>query len=768
MASGGEQKTSESDSALMHILRPMIHWAPILALTFVVLYRPIVSGLVAEIAPLSVFSCLLLVALFFWLCEGVLREHLTWRGGWGTCVAFAFLLWMAVSASEGHHLLASVRVWALFASYALTGFLVLHVGKSRQRRAFLLSCLFASGAALAAYAVFHRAFYIPAMRSWIEQDPEYFRSVFEVSDRMFDDLLTRVRGGRAYGNFITPNQLASFLLLVFFPLGGLAFGLWRSRDDRAPGFGWRRVAIVVGAGMLGMALALTGSKGGMVGFVIGTGIILIGPAWDWATRNRRKIIGIGAALVVLFVLGQLIGIVPGWKRFRASLGVRVDYWSVSAEMIGDHPVVGVGPGCWEEHYTLRKEPEYEETRLSHNAYLQIWSETGTVGFALFLLAIAVPFWQAFRRPPDDSVPSPEKEDSAETVYPRLGWGLICMALVADYLFVGTFRAPQSGAPQLLRAIPWIPYLVIGGVWMGAFSALFPLLRSGTGRRYLRWGIGAGLVAFLVHSTAEFTLRIPALGSTVVALGGLLIADGVSHRRFPVLRDSVAKTALVVVFVLTFGWATWLMPRCLDYSLKKDQIFAKRGESEGEAAATEKIREFGELYGEALASIPWDDECWQELARHKFALSQYSGVPGPGREQKAANLIEARNAIRRAIELNRLKSEHYRVAGEVYMALGEEEQAVEMLRQSAELHPSIPRSWMTFARTAEGVEGLTERVCRAYRRAKKLNVRKTGGGGMVVQGQYHKRNLLPEKQARLVDRKVQECESRGEAETDDGG
>lgn len=768
MTESDQNSQPEQESVLLSALDPVTRWGPLLAVALVVLYRPMASGLVGEVGPLSTFTLVLLIGVFLWLCGGVLRERLHWHAGLGGSALAAFLIWMAVCSYMGHHPFASARVWTLFAGYALVALLVLHAADTRLRRVFLLSCLLATGAALAAYAIFHRAFYIPALQRWVEQDPQYFRSAFDIRGRMFGDLLQRVQTGRAYGNFITPNQLASFLLIVLFPLAGGALGLWSRRTvtERAGRYG--RVVLAAGTLLVLVALVLSGSKGGLVGAVFGVGVLVLGPGWRWARRHAWKLAAGAAVALVLFLAGQAADVVPGRRRFGASLGVRVDYWKVSARMARDHPVTGVGPGCWEEHYTRRKKPEYEETRLAHNAYLQVWSETGTIGLVLLALAVGAPAVLVLRRLIRAETTEPEPEEDRDTFrhLRRAGLILAVAALAVDYFFVGTFRPPRTGGPRLLTAIPWLPYLGVVGVWAGVFHFVFGGIRTWPGRRYLLWGLVAGLGAFAVHSTAEFTLRIPALGTSVFAIGALLVSEVSVPRLGKRVPHAPAVALLLVSFVVTFGWATWLVPRCLDYSLKKAQIFSARGEMSEARNPLEKRMEIIGFYRQALANLPWDDRLWQELATQQITLARQLehvavGVQMPPETPTPAALLEeALQASRRAIRLNTQKAEHYRTAGRLLVELGRPEQGAALLRHSAELHPSIPESWLVFARAAEQVEGLSDRVCQAYRKAAERNVRELEGG-RVVRGQYHERNLLSAEQGQMVARKVGECADKVE-------
>lgn len=738
------QTAVEDDRSKLHeILAPALKWAPLLCVALALLYRPVCSSLTPEVPGLSLFILLLTAAATFWFCKGAIDGALEWKWGTGSWAITVFLLWAAFCGLNGHHAFASIRVWSLYLSYGLTGFLILQLVDDLEQWDFLLSCLLATGVMLAGYGLFHRIFYIPALQTWLHKDPTYFRTVFEASGGLFNDLVTRVEGGRAYGNFITPNQLANYLLLVLFPIAGLAAGVWKraaASDEADRGELW----LITGISVFVVAvLVLTGSKGGLVGFVIGAAVFGVIGWWKHMDRGAWIFVAGAAAFVCMFLAAQWLGLAPGWERFAASLEVRMGYWEVTSEIIGDHPTVGVGPGCWAEHYTQRKAPQHGETHLAHNLYLQIWSETGTIGFGIFLLVLISPVWTVWRNGFDGPVNTAPGTNTSRDFLCKLGVALAIFALTMDYLFVGSFRPPAHGTPQLIEAIPWLPYILLLAIWITAYYLLMNVLGRRRSQWYLYTGLCAGLIAFLVHSSAEFTLRIPAIGTTAMGLATLLVTR-VSlgeERKVQKLKIPLVAILAIVAFVVTFVWGNIVVPRTLDYGLKMDQIFQLRGEAKG-GKASEKRQKIIKHYREAAAALPISAEAWAGVAEQEHRLWRQKGDLDPKSKKR---LQSALHAAQRAIALNRRKAEYYRLAGRIRADQGELPLAVPLFRQSAELHPSVPRTWLVFAQVAEQLEGLNERVCRAYQRAIQLNT-----------GQYHSRNRLEKKELRNVQEKLERC------------
>ncbi len=779
---------------LGELARPVARVAPVCLLAFVLLDRPMASGLVPEIAPLAAFGMLLLGALFFWVCNGVLSGTLRWRVGVETALFAAFMLWSLLSCWRGHDGLASARIWWLFATYGLTGFLVLQLAGSGARRRFLVSCLAATVVALAGYAVLHYTVYRPAYGEWIRKDPAYFKALFDVREAGFRDFYLRVTGPRAVGNFITSNQLAGFLLLGLFPLCAVAAALWvpaaphgkarsSARPHRERPAGGKHLAAAfgctAGAALVLVALFLSGSKGGMFACAFGLMVFALVAARKWLRRNLHKVL-VGAALLVgLFLAGQRLGVVPGWQRFGASLGVRLDYWRVSTQMIEKHPIAGVGPGCWKEYYTMLKRPEYEETRLAHNAYLQIWSETGTVGFMLFALFLGVFAVRVLRKASAERTPD-QPEAGPERIPYRAGMALGGGAFVLHGFFTGAFAPPRIGAPKLLEAAPWLVYILLFCLWAGAFTVMHVALgdsRQPSGaraERFLVWGLIAGLAAFLLHSGAEFTLRVPALGGTAFAMGALLLVYAAPPRlRETSFAGRLGAVALILSFVPALGWSLLVTPRAFEYSFQNHRVLMLKGDLSGGGAgqrdsnlspeeAVEKRREILDAYRSAVRAVPWDNGCWQEraseayrLAREMLALGARTGKAPESRAVRAL-MEEAETSARRAVELNALRAKNWQTLGRLLADAGKVQEAVSCLSRAAALHPTLPGSWFQFAEAARRIEGPSPRVCEAYQRADSLNVRLTDDQGRFVKGQYHERNLLSEEQSTRLQKVLRDC------------
>lgn len=203
---------------------------------------------------------------------------------------------------------------------------------------------------------------------------------------------------RAYGDFAQPNALAGYLGMVL-PLGAAL--AWMRSPLRMP---MLAATLVIAA-----ALAATLSRGAWIGVALGLALM----ALVWSRATRRALIGAG--LGALLVIGLAVaGVIPPIASERItilfeyftpfdvrsvepdptnfSLVERMAHWQAGLEMGLDHPVVGVGPGNYEEAYpSYFIEPWAEPLGHAHNYYVNIFAEMGVVGLAAFLAFIAAIF-----------------------------------------------------------------------------------------------------------------------------------------------------------------------------------------------------------------------------------------------------------------------------------------------------------------------------------------------------------------------------------------
>lgn len=270
-------------------------------------------------------------------------------------IFFGFLLSSAVSGSGiSREELGALKSWVVFP--ALGCFLVsnLLVRERDARTAFLFWFL---GTATVAFATL-----VPGV--W--------------SSETYD--------GRLVSFFRSPNHLAFFLL------PGSVIGwyfLSRSNDI------FRHILVFFAEGAVLLALFRTESAGAIAVSVFVTLLFFLSVFF-----GRRIMIVMFSSLAVVFVAGFAFLHVSGrWAEYssgqvRNSFASRVMIWNVTADILSDTPVFGIGPRNFQDEYLSRQEnyPPYLEWAVPHphNIFLSFWISGGISALAgLIVLGIFV-------------------------------------------------------------------------------------------------------------------------------------------------------------------------------------------------------------------------------------------------------------------------------------------------------------------------------------------------------------------------------------------
>ena len=212
----------------------------------------------------------------------------------------------------------------------------------------------------------------------------------------------------AFGPFINRHHFAGYMeLTIALPLGLLFAGA----VDKE-----KRLIYLFIAGLMGVALVMTASRGGIISLVAEILFLVVVTA-IWRKRSERRHrkshrlkrlagrLGMaGALLFGLFMGVILLGGEFSIYRFIDSVNTddpttgRAHFWSVTLDIIRAHPFLGTGLGAFGVIYT-RYDSRNGLYRLeqAHNDYLQIFSDAGIVGAALALIFLVLLFWKALSR-----------------------------------------------------------------------------------------------------------------------------------------------------------------------------------------------------------------------------------------------------------------------------------------------------------------------------------------------------------------------------------
>ena len=216
----------------------------------------------------------------------------------------------------------------------------------------------------------------------------------------------------AFGPFINRHHCAGYMeLTIALPLG-LLFAGGVAKE--------KMLLYLFVAGMMGIALVMTASRGGIISLVAEIFFLTVVTA-IWRTQkdqhhhhhhkksSRLKPLAIrlgvaGALLVGLFFGVMALGGEFSIYRFIDTVNTddpttgRAHFWSVTLQIIKAHPVVGTGLGAFGVVYT-RFDSRNGLFRLeqAHNDYLQVLSDGGILGGVLALSFVVLLFYLALKR-----------------------------------------------------------------------------------------------------------------------------------------------------------------------------------------------------------------------------------------------------------------------------------------------------------------------------------------------------------------------------------
>ncbi|HYO99626.1 MAG TPA: O-antigen ligase family protein [Pyrinomonadaceae bacterium] len=217
-----------------------------------------------------------------------------------------------------------------------------------------------------------------------------------------------------FGPFINRHHFAAYMeLTLALPLGLLVSGAVAVE---------RRLLYIFAAAIMGLALILTSSRGGILS--LGAEVLFLAAIAGLVRRKDKREaeenteaaaesrvraalvrVGIGFALVVALLAGSVyLGGEESLSRLFGTVNAddptsgRVQFWQGTWEVIKHHPLIGAGLGAFSVAYT-RYDVLNGASRLeqAHNDYLQILADAGIIGGLLGLVFLYALFRYGFAR-----------------------------------------------------------------------------------------------------------------------------------------------------------------------------------------------------------------------------------------------------------------------------------------------------------------------------------------------------------------------------------
>ncbi len=219
-------------------------------------------------------------------------------------------------------------------------------------------------------------------------------------------LLYDFRNARIYSTFPDPNAAGSYLTMGLVVAFGLAFAGFTRRGAarRATVARWRAFAWLTVAAIIVVGLWLTGSRGAFVAVVPASLVLLTlvprVPRWiGWGSVAAAALVFV---LLVPFVASRFNLPADSGRSLSQALSFRAETSAAALRMITDHPVFGVGVGCFFARSGEYFSPAFRALvpqENAHNNFLQVLAELGVVGFVplLWLIGqVSAAVWAAWR------------------------------------------------------------------------------------------------------------------------------------------------------------------------------------------------------------------------------------------------------------------------------------------------------------------------------------------------------------------------------------
>ncbi|MDP1799330.1 MAG: O-antigen ligase family protein [Planctomycetaceae bacterium] len=386
---------------------------------------------------------------------------------------------------------------------------------------------------------------------------------------------------------------------------------------------------ILGVIAIGLCLLLTKSRTALLAALLVGGTVVgfrvLGTRFKMLCSRRIVTIVVGGLIAATVLIG-LLSRLGSWDRemlteAAKSLSYRVYYWTGTAELIAEHPILGGGLGQFRNAYLRVKAPAAsEEIADPHNLLLDVWFQGGLLAAAgAFWLAatLLVTVWKTSR-------PDSRATECRRPAEPRL---LLCGAVSPLVVFVIQYIASEA----------WDDRLVVAGLALivaayliskGHLSLPVPSRRA----------CGLGAIVLFTHLLGAGGIGYTAVMQfLLLCLAGTFSAAVVEDQPAPLkitavwIRRGFFIVATVCVLLL---WR----PDLREMVESADQLMTK-------GAPDEVIRK---TYTRAMQADRWDPIPCARLAEFEFRQWQDDPIRVTGNTSELPqNLQAAVNAIAEA-------------------------------------------------------------------------------------------------------------------------
>lgn len=199
-----------------------------------------------------------------------------------------------------------------------------------------------------------------------------------------------------FASFVNQHHFAAFMEMTIGVTLALIFGKATKKD--------KQILLIIAALIMGIAILLTGSRGGfvsllgVVGFVVAANLLgkkKNGEAFENDERRsnfRRNFALVAGGLALILILFGAVLLLGGDQSLLRGIGAqnnsadvstgRIHFWQIAAQIFFAHPILGAGLDSFGTAYTAFDSWNGNyRVEQAHNDYLQVLAEAGISGFS---------------------------------------------------------------------------------------------------------------------------------------------------------------------------------------------------------------------------------------------------------------------------------------------------------------------------------------------------------------------------------------------------
>jgi hypothetical protein len=513
------------------------------------------------------------------------------------------------------------------------------IHSAREARA-LVAAMISLAVVLSAFGYYQVLIEMPADRLSYSQDPDgtlrragqWFPPASP--ERLaFED---RLGSTEPLATFALTNSLAGFLV----PWLILGLAILRYRQIRL-----KYAVTVICIGVIAGCFVLTKCRSAFVAAIFGL-LSLLSPKL-LKTAGKRWRWGLTALALISISLGTYFTTEPGREIIEGaskSFRYRMEYWKSTLEMIVDRPLLGVGPGNFQDIYTQYKLPEAsEEVRDPHNWIFEIAATAGLPALTTLLGIFLIFFYRIASQPTYET-----KGESIGDLYVYYG----SAAAIVVAFFLGSFSSVPLGIERTISG------LLIGG---GVLYCLKGWVQNGV---LLPSIVATSVFAMLVNLLAAGGIMYPGVAGSL----WLLLAIGLNlvEPPIPVTQKTWRRLAATILLILVAAqYFTGYLPVLRAQGAMLEAI----NWADNDAAQARALLLAAELDSRAA-------EPWQELAA--LRLRKWLS------DQRPLTLQEFRNASDEFLQRRPMSSSAYRLAAKWWLEIHEKSPSLTHARKRVEL------------------------------------------------------------------------------------